>query len=173
MLRSSSTCFKYFAIDRCVDKYFARKTDALVVADLLLETCICTLNKLIKSFNFLCWKFFLILKHYSKAATLVVLYEKLFQKSWNIQRKTPVLKFLFNKVAGLHDCCSGSSRLEVFCEKILLRNFSKFTGKHLCQSLFFNKVAGLLRTPFFIEHLRRLLLLQDLSFTCTLKIFFR
>ena len=24
-----------------------------------------------------------------------------------------------------------------------LRNFTKFTGKHLCQSLFFNKVAGL------------------------------
>ena len=25
----------------------------------------------------------------------------------------------------------------------VLRNFSKVTGKHLCQSLFFNKVAGL------------------------------
>ena len=25
----------------------------------------------------------------------------------------------------------------------ILRNFTKFTGKHLCQSLFFNKVAGL------------------------------
>ena len=25
----------------------------------------------------------------------------------------------------------------------VLRNFTKFTGKHLCQSLFFNKVAGL------------------------------
>ena len=24
-----------------------------------------------------------------------------------------------------------------------LRNFAKFTEKHLCQSLFFNKVAGL------------------------------
>ena len=28
-------------------------------------------------------------------------------------------------------------------EKGVLRNFTKFTGKHLCQSLFFNKVAGL------------------------------
>ena len=27
-------------------------------------------------------------------------------------------------------------------KKGVLRNFSKFTGKHLCQSLFFNKVAG-------------------------------
>ena len=63
---------------------------------------------------------------------------------------------------------------EVFCEKGVLRNFTKFTRKHLCQSLFFNKVAGLrhttlvkkrlwhryfpvnlvkfLRTSFFTEH---------------------
>ena len=27
--------------------------------------------------------------------------------------------------------------------KGILRNFAKFTGKNLCQSLFFNKVAGL------------------------------
>ena len=32
---------------------------------------------------------------------------------------------------------------EVFCKKGILRNFAKLTGKHLCQSLFFNKVAGL------------------------------
>ena len=36
-----------------------------------------------------------------------------------------------------------SSRLEVFCRKGVLRNFEKFTGKHLCQSFLFNKVAGL------------------------------
>ena len=36
-----------------------------------------------------------------------------------------------------------SSRPEVFCIKGVLRNFTKFTGKRLCQSLFFNKVAGL------------------------------
>ena len=34
------------------------------------------------------------------------------------------------------------SRPDVFCEKGVLRNFAKSTGKHLCQSLFFNKVAG-------------------------------
>ena len=38
---------------------------------------------------------------------------------------------------------SKSSRPEVFCKKGVLRNFAKFTGKYLCQSLFFNKVAGL------------------------------
>ena len=26
---------------------------------------------------------------------------------------------------------------DVFCKKVVLRNFAKFTGKHLCQSLFF------------------------------------
>ena len=68
-----------------------------------------------------------------------------------------------------------SSRPEVFCKNDVLRNFAKFTRKHLCESFFFNKVAGLrpaillkkrlthrclpvnfvkfLRTPFFIEHL--------------------
>ena len=62
-------------------------------------------------------------------------------------------------------------------------DFTKFTGKYLCQSLFFNKVAGLrpttllkkrlwytcypvnfakfLRTPFLIEHLPWLLLFTD------------
>ena len=30
----------------------------------------------------------------------------------------------------------------LFCKKVVLRNFSRFTGKHLCQSLFFNKVTG-------------------------------
>ena len=38
---------------------------------------------------------------------------------------------------------SRSSRPEVSCKKGVLRNFPKFTGKHLSQSLFFNKVAGL------------------------------
>ena len=33
--------------------------------------------------------------------------------------------------------------VEVFCKKGALRNFTKFTGKHLCQSFFFNKFAGL------------------------------
>ena len=55
-----------------------------------------------------------------------------------------------------------SSRPEVFCKK---GKFAKFLGKHLCQSLFFNKVAGLpvnfakfLGTSFSLEHLLWLLL---------------
>ena len=30
----------------------------------------------------------------------------------------------------------------MFCKKGVLRNFAKFARKYLCQSLFFNKVAG-------------------------------
>ena len=30
---------------------------------------------------------------------------------------------------------------DVFCKKVVLRNFAKFTGKYLCQTLYFNKVA--------------------------------
>ena len=36
-----------------------------------------------------------------------------------------------------------SSHRRVFVKKGILRNFANFTGRHLCQSLFFNKVAGL------------------------------
>ena len=36
-----------------------------------------------------------------------------------------------------------SSRRNVCCNIGVLKNFAKFKGKHLCQSLFFNKVANL------------------------------
>ena len=42
----------------------------------------------------------------------------------------------------LHLQCR-SSRPKVFCKNGVSRNFTKFTGKHLCQSFFFNKVVGL------------------------------
>ena len=32
---------------------------------------------------------------------------------------------------------------EMFCKKGVFKNFVKFTGKHLCQSLFFNEIASL------------------------------
>ena len=40
-----------------------------------------------------------------------------------------------------------SSRPEVFYKEGVLRNFAKVTEKHLCQSLFFNKVTGLWLPP--------------------------
>ena len=78
---------------------------------------------------------------------------------------------------------SRSSHPEVFCKKGAYTNLAKFTGKHLCQSLLFNKVAGLrsatllkkrlwhkcfpvnfgkfLRKPFYIEHFWWLLLYKE------------
>ena len=66
-----------------------------------------------------------------------------------------------------------SCRREVFYRKGVLRNFAKFTGKHLCQSLFFHlsqsiscfpvNFAKFLRIPFFTGHLRWLLLLPSLK----------
>ena len=44
----------------------------------------------------------------------------------------PFVKYLISSEAVVQRCC----------KKGVLRNFAKFTGKHLCQSLFFNKVAG-------------------------------
>ena len=52
-------------------------------------------------------------------------------------------------------CRSSHQRCSV--TKGILRNFAKFTRKHLCQSRFFNKVAGLRsisRNTFFTEHLQ-------------------
>ena len=54
-----------------------------------------------------------------------------------------------------------SSCPQVFCKKGVLGNFAKFTGKHLCQSLFFNKVAGL-RPVDFATFLRTLFLTEQL-----------
>ena len=83
------------------------------------------------------------------------------------------------KVRSSHRRCS--------IRKGVLRNFAKFTGKHMCQSLFLNKVAGLrptasllkerlwrrcfpvnftkfLRTPF-LQNTFGPLLLQSVTFT--------
>ena len=78
-----------------------------------------------------------------------------------------------------------SSHRRCSMKKGILKNLSKFTEKHLCQSLFFNKVAGLgpaillkrwlwhkcfpmnfvkfSRTPFFTEHLRMIASVSNLK----------
>ena len=50
---------------------------------------------------------------------------------------------------------SRSSHRRCSVRKGVLRNFAKFTGKHLCQSLFFNKVAGLRPTTLLKKRLRQ------------------
>ena len=52
--------------------------------------------------------------------------------------KTPVLESFFNKVPDRAREASNLIRNR--------QNFTKFTGEHLCQSLFFNKAAGLRTT---------------------------
>ena len=96
-----------------------------------------------------CWALLKAGPSHLKAAAGGILQER-----WNFQKQSP----------------------EVFCKKSCLRNFAKLTGKHLCQSLFFDKVADLrlatllkkrlwhrcfpvnlatfLRIPFLKEHLR-------------------
>ena len=85
---------------------------------------------------------------------------------------TPQIHFSFNPTETVAQ--------EMFCKKGVLRNFAKVTGKQLCQSLCFNRIAGLrpatlskkrlwnrffpvnlakfLRTPFLKELLRLQLL---------------
>ena len=46
------------------------------------------------------------------------------------------------RVWGLSFTMDRSSHQRCSVKKDVLRNFAKFIGKHLCQSLFFNKVAG-------------------------------
>ena len=46
-------------------------------------------------------------------------------------------KFNFDTPAKLY-----RSRPEVFCKKSVLKNFTKFTGKHLCLSLFLTKLQA-------------------------------
>ena len=46
-------------------------------------------------------------------------------------------------VACIFTLCFQKQPLDVFYKKSVLRNLTKITGKHLCQSLLFNKLAGL------------------------------
>ena len=47
---------------------------------------------------------------------------------------------LFKTLQKVRFYCQKQSPRGV--NKGILKNFAKFTGKHLCQGLFFNKVAG-------------------------------
>ena len=60
----------------------------------------------------------------------------------NIHKHTFIILwiFLFSETLLM----DRNSREDVFCKKGVLKNFAKFTGKHVRLSLFFNKVASLL-----------------------------
>ena len=71
-------------------------------------------------------------------------------RKWRLRQKNC---FLIKKTNILQNICSksltkftGKARIsypEVSCKKGVLENFAILTGKHPCQSLFSNKVAGL------------------------------
>ena len=60
-----------------------------------------------------------------------------FKSSSSLSQKIHIIrKYINTKIfRSSHRSCS--------VRKCVLKNFTIFTGKHLCQSLFFNKVAGL------------------------------
>ena len=65
-----------------------------------------------------------------------------------------VIKFCFSEFWLAHSALHSNahlrnSHLEVFCKKDVRKNSAKFPRKHPCQSLFFNKVAGLLLSSVF------------------------
>ena len=114
-----------------------------------------------------CFNFFSLKKH-------VLSQKKGLQKRGDFSA-FPSKWFFLKNWSQNHKTYCRSSRQEVFCKKSVLRNLAKFTGINLWQSLFFNKVAGLikketraqvvcyefcqfLRTAFLVGHLRWLLL---------------
>ena len=61
----------------------------------------------------------------------------------NKQRSNFFFKFMLRYLSKWYLIRWWSSHWRCSVKKGVLRTFVKFTGKHLCQSLFFNKVAGL------------------------------
>ena len=55
-----------------------------------------------------------------------------------------ILKIIIvtDNIKNNNNSSSRSSRPEALCKKSVLKNLAKFIGKHLCQSLFFNKLQA-------------------------------
>ena len=62
-----------------------------------------------------------------------------------LNSETMILEIIFRILRSTHRRCS--------VKKGVIGNFAKSTGKHLCQSLFFNKVTGLRPATLFKERL--------------------
>ena len=86
---------------------------------------------------------------------------------------------LFQLVQQNHFLIFKSSHPELFCQKGVLKNFTKFPGKHPVPEPPFNKVAGLrpefwesFRTLFFTEHLWWLLLYFEVNMLLFVLLFY-
>ena len=88
----------------------------------------------------------------------------------SVRNMVPPKCFLHNMAPPkcfLHNLAiARSSRLEVFCKKDVLKNTAKITGKHICQSLFFSKVAGLRLTTLSKKRLCSLAQVFHNAFQC-------
>ena len=67
----------------------------------------------------------------------------------SISRKSPAAKFMTSSTDSIYQGVSSKMQKQPpetatrkATRKGVLRNFAKFAGKHLCQSLLFKKVAG-------------------------------
>ena len=112
----------------------------------------------------------------TKVATIVILWKKVFLK---FTGKHPCQSFFFNKVAGLRrwfwlkldlwnrrdqNLKLEKSHPEAFYKKGVLRNFTKLTWIHLCQSknkeilaqVFSCEFCEISKNNFFTEHFRTL-----------------
>ena len=90
---------------------------------------------------------FMVKNIFSEAVAQRCFMEKVFlETSQNSQENTSAKVSFLIKLACTFIKKETLAQLfscEVFCKKGVLRKLTKFTGKHLCQSLFFNKAAGL------------------------------
>ena len=67
--------------------------------------------------------------------TLTLVRNRLEKQNTRFRETFPIEKRVAIGFRSSHQRCS--------MKKVVVRNFTKFTGKHMRQSLFFNKVAGL------------------------------
>ena len=104
-------------------------------------------------FIIFCLLFLCFLKFVFYPITVSVLYIVVPGVSYGTWNSNSVTFF-----AGKHDCTINkdkSSHQRCSLKKSVLKNVTKFTGKHLRQSLFFNKVAGLTLDDCFFKEWRQ------------------
>ena len=136
--------------------YSSHWPNDIVSLTLLLEVSsnMCTINVcylLYKIINFKIKLSFSIIPFYQKKLNIL----RTKRAAWKKRHSSSFLTFFvswetnFKNIYFIeHLRIAGSDYLkkqptEMFCKKGVLRNFTKSTGKQLCQSLFFNKVADL------------------------------
>ena len=121
---------------------FKWSIDSLHLHNLKLQNFNLKLNLFSKGLYWWCWR----------VATTIFIWEYTKRKSccyWKLrmekyfqgEKNWPIWMHIAK--IGFYIMIYRSSRPDVFCKKGVQRIFSKFTGKHLCQSLYFNNDAGL------------------------------